>query len=266
MNCDKCGEEATIHDLKLVKGGIISQVHLCEKCAADLGMVGKSFKTIEELLQEAIKSHQPLSSGPSSGPGASGSSKSGTALVRRTPGATCGTCGLTWSEFRDQGVLGCPDCYTAFASRLTPLLGRAHEGGTHHIGKVPRQFKDKADIEPKVRHLRKQLAEALLTEQYERAARLRDQLVAMGVTTTAERVGHDTDPPPVGRPLRGTTPEDDDKDDAHGPGGGSSSGTGSGSGSGRTSRDATNDRDRERDGDDESNDDHDGDNGASSTD
>lgn len=183
MKCDKCGAEATIHDLKLSKGGITSQVHLCEKCAAELGMVGKSFKSIEELLAEAIKGHHPTAA------------KSSTALVRRTPGATCGTCGLTWSDFRDKGVLGCPDCYAAFASRITPLLGRAHEGGTHHVGKVPRRFKDKADIEPKVRHLRKQLAEALLTEQYERAARLRDQLVALGMTTTGERLSADAPAP-----------------------------------------------------------------------
>ena len=34
-------------------------------------------------------------------------------------------------------LLGCANDYTVFERDLTPLLQRAHEGATHHVGKVP---------------------------------------------------------------------------------------------------------------------------------
>ena len=44
---------------------------------------------------------------------------------------------MTWAEFRQSGLLGCAHDYTLFEKDLTPLLQRAHEGATHHVGKVP---------------------------------------------------------------------------------------------------------------------------------
>jgi protein arginine kinase activator len=91
----------------------------------------------------------------------------------------CDNCGITWAEFRQNGLLGCANDYTVFERDLTPLLQRAHEGATHHVGKVPARrggtgvpMKRQVDLT----RLRKELQRAVEGEDYERAAKLRDQI------------------------------------------------------------------------------------------
>jgi protein arginine kinase activator len=93
--------------------------------------------------------------------------------------ATCDTCGITWAEFRQTGLFGCEGDYQLFEKDLTPLLQRAHEGATHHVGKVPARrgasgvpMKKRSDVS----RLRKELQRAVDAEDYEAAARLRDQI------------------------------------------------------------------------------------------
>ena len=90
--------------------------------------------------------------------------------------ATCDHCGLTFSQFRENSLLGCPGCYDAFEDVLTSLLERAHEGGTHHLGKVPRRTGAGEQRHQQMLRMRKRLAEAIAAEDYELAARLRDDI------------------------------------------------------------------------------------------
>jgi protein arginine kinase activator len=99
--------------------------------------------------------------------------------TKETANGTCEHCGMTWAEFRQSGLLGCEHDYAFYDKELTPLLQRAHEGGTHHLGKVPSRCGG-AGVPVKrrfdVTKLRKELARAIETEDYERAAKLRDQI------------------------------------------------------------------------------------------
>jgi len=165
--CDNCGEEATIHEYTPSHGKVISETHLCEKCAQAMGMAGKVVKGSQELLDQLIVSKAGRRQSPAS--------------------LACPSCGLTWSEFREHSLLGCPDCYVAFEKQLGSLLERIHEGATHHVGKAPAN--QKLDVAQRLTHLRKNLAEALRAEQYERAARLRDELLSLGAGD---------EPPPAG--------------------------------------------------------------------
>src|SRR4051812_6106211 len=108
---------------------------------------------------------------------------------------TCPSCGTGYLEFRQSGLLGCPECYKAFESQLGPLLERAHEGGTHHTGRLPKRALGGApnpsapqpramptppsptEVKAKrITQLQKQLDDAVKAEQYEKAAKLRDEL------------------------------------------------------------------------------------------
>ena len=90
---------------------------------------------------------------------------------------TCQDCGLSFSEFRDKSLLGCPSCYMAFEAPLTSLLERAHEGGNHHIGKVPRRGGGASEQRQlQITRIRKRLDDAVEAEDYELAAQLRDDL------------------------------------------------------------------------------------------
>ncbi len=171
MLCENCGQrEATIHEV-LIKGGSKIEQHLCEACAQQAGVQAKGSPPISELITKYMMSP-------------------GKAQAGEAPPA-CPSCGLGYADFRQSGLLGCPGCYDAFESRLGPLLERAHEGGGRHVGKVPRRalaerrdggagverlLGDARNRAERLESLRKQLADAVEGEQYERAARLRDEL------------------------------------------------------------------------------------------
>jgi len=196
--CDRCEREATVHDLKLLKGGVVSEVHLCEKCAAELGIAGQNFASVDELLQQAIAQQAGIlsvnvqvSAGATPDP------------VKTPPKpGVCPNCSTTWSEFVDRGLFGCPECYTTFEDKIGPLLERAHEGGTHHVGKFPQRGQYQQDEEVQARYLHKQLEDAVASEQFERAAQIRDQICALAEVTKhqAPDQPHDMKNPPTPNP------------------------------------------------------------------
>jgi protein arginine kinase activator len=87
----------------------------------------------------------------------------------------CVTCGLTYADFKRMGRLGCGGCYTSFKKYLGPLLKRIH-GLSQHVGKsplkIPTAVKKKTDLQD----LRLKLAKAIEMEEFEEAARIRDQI------------------------------------------------------------------------------------------
>lgn len=154
--CDRCENESTVHEV-MIKGGQKVEKHLCENCAREEGIAVHTHAPINELITKFVMAQagQPA-------PVKAGS---------------CPGCGMSFAEFREGGVLGCPECYRAFEGQLGPLVERAHEGGTHHVGKTPKRVVGVADRAERIVALRKQLSDAIAAEQYERAANLRDQLM-----------------------------------------------------------------------------------------
>ncbi len=160
--CDQCNRPATHHSVEIISGQKIEK-HLCDLHAAEDGLVIKSAHTpINELLTKFVKLH-------------SGEE----AIASATTNLTCDNCGLTFAEFRETSLLGCPHCYKAFEQPLGPLLERAHEGGTHHIGKVPRRAGAGEQRQMALQRLRRQIDDAVVAEDYELAARLRDDIHQM---------------------------------------------------------------------------------------
>ncbi len=86
----------------------------------------------------------------------------------------CGTCGFTAADFKKAGRLGCPDCYQTFAEQLEGLLKTMHKG-TKHTGKIPGSHPAR-DVAEQVRELQTLLEQAVQTEDFERAAVLRDEI------------------------------------------------------------------------------------------
>jgi protein arginine kinase activator len=156
--CDHCNKAATVLVTE-IKGGKRVEKHLCEHCAAaNEGLPVKAQPPINELLTNFVMAHSGLA---------------------REKGATCEDCGIAWAEFRQTGLLGCEHDYSLFEKELVPLLQRAHEGATHHIGKEPvRGGGGGAPMkkQTELAKLRKELAKAVEAEDYERAAKLRDQI------------------------------------------------------------------------------------------
>lgn len=154
--CDLCDRPAVVHEVT-VRNGVKSEVHLCEECALQHGVATPLHAPIEQVLTKVVVAK----------PGAAG---------RRSAARACPTCGLRLADFRQTGLLGCPDCYRTFAAELEGVVERAHNGGTAHAGKTPRRGGRSIDQQHQIRRLARDLREAIAAEQYERAAALRDRL------------------------------------------------------------------------------------------
>jgi len=89
----------------------------------------------------------------------------------------CDFCGNTQKEFKKTGRFGCVHCYEVFGKELAEALKTIYRiSDPKHTGKVPERLR--SSLELKARHLllQKLLQEAVNSENYEEAARLRDQL------------------------------------------------------------------------------------------
>jgi protein arginine kinase activator len=154
MMCQRCQGEASIHLTETVDGRR-RELHLCAPCARKAGLELPETPpelALDAVVQGLIVAHVGV-------------------LVGELADLTCPDCGLKFMEFRARGRLGCPNDYGVFARGLLPLVQRAH-GATRHVGKVARR---RPAANQRLR-LRTQLREAIAREDYEQAARLRDQL------------------------------------------------------------------------------------------
>lgn len=161
MKCDHCGaNEAVVHLTQIVNNEMAT-FHLCQECAAEKGLENTpepvSAPLTDFLAQMGQEPVEVVGSG----------------------GEQCSYCGLTFKGFRDTGRLGCPHCYETFSVSLRRLLRRVH-GGTQHVGKVYLPPDPSAsDMQKRLDGLRRSLERAVESEDFERAAELRDQIRAL---------------------------------------------------------------------------------------
>jgi protein arginine kinase activator len=161
--CERCSKPATVH-LTEISNGKRTEIHMCDACAQEAGYVQQAHVPINELLNQFLKAQ---------------------ANVSETQVTRCTDCGMTWQEFKDTGLLGCPKDYKLFENQLQGVIERAQQGGNHHTGKefhvAPPEEKNKDDDAVKLRQqelgkLKKELARAVEDEKYEAAAKIRDQI------------------------------------------------------------------------------------------
>jgi protein arginine kinase activator len=157
MLCQKCKKnQATVHLTDIVKEEKHER-HLCDECAQAENVTIKSHTPINELLASFVMNQ---------------------AGAQELADLKCELCGTTFVEFRNNGLLGCPNDYDVFEEALLPLLERAHgEGATHHVGKAPSGRTEESDTRQRdLQLLRRQLNEAVESEDYEAAAEIRDKI------------------------------------------------------------------------------------------
>jgi protein arginine kinase activator len=159
MKCHFCDADATVHLTDIV-GKKKRETHLCADCARERNLLPE--QPGPQLNLQALL--QLLMTAPAT-------EAEPTTAAKPDPSALiCPDCGLTYPKFRADGRLGCPADYDAFRSELETLLEKAHRG-LLHAGKVPARHRNGRDAE-----------QAVAAEQYELAARLRDEIRAKEAT------------------------------------------------------------------------------------
>lgn len=155
MKCQKCPNPATLHITEVLGEGQFEELHLCEGCA-------------NKYLYEPQASKAAAKTGTAE---TTSEADEAAALNQRE----CPHCGIKFVEFRNTGRLGCPHDYDVFREELAPLLENIH-GETRHIGKTPRRLPQSKQTQTELMQLRGRLKQAINREDYEEAARLRDQI------------------------------------------------------------------------------------------
>lgn len=163
MVCEICGQRDSVTKLTEVINNQVTVRNLCEQCAAKKGVENEEGPVnfpLSEFLAQMGEAPEPHTSSE----------------------ATCGFCGLTFAAFRETGRLGCPHCYATFETHLRGLLRRIH-GGTQHVGKVYLPLDPTAPERAKrLEGLRRRLQRAVDSEDFERAAEIRDLIRSLEPT------------------------------------------------------------------------------------
>ena len=94
------------------------------------------------------------------------------------PDIVCPKCGETYAEFQKTGMLGCAECYQAFRKELAPVITRV-QGRSQHAGRKPPVSEEEQARQDRMAELRGLMEAAVAEENFEEAARLRDELRAM---------------------------------------------------------------------------------------
>jgi protein arginine kinase activator len=153
--CKRCSKPATLH-ITEIRSGAVQELHLCETCAQQY-LNQEQEETSDSTEDVAQKESESL---------------------EEFDHLVCPNCGITFREFRSQGRLGCPHDYIAFAKELKPLLENIH-GETQHNGKFPKRAPHASQLQYRLIKLRSDLRNAVEEEEYESAARIRDEIQSL---------------------------------------------------------------------------------------
>ena len=189
MTCEVCGKNATFF-FKQTKNGYTVEKALCSECASKQGLHDPAslFDAIQDdffggLLGSFVNKEPKLVSARS-----------------------CDVCGMTIGELLNGGKVGCSNCYKVFERSLSPTIAKIH-GNVAHCGKIPKSLikdpvPESTDITPsekalpdqktltdteKLDLLKKQLVDAVDKQEYELAARFRDEIKALEEKICSEK-------------------------------------------------------------------------------
>lgn len=163
MKCQKCGKyDATMH-LTEVINGVKNETYLCKYCADEenKGFAFKSpfYSEFDNFFQSFWESPKLSHSSPASA-------------------QSCSGCGSTLSDIQKRGRLGCAECYRTFRDLLLRPLKEIH-GSNTHTGKIPKRIGKGIAKLNEIDKLKDELSRAVLDQNFEKAAELRDRIREM---------------------------------------------------------------------------------------
>lgn len=160
MKCQQCGINTATTHIKTVVNGEFEEYMLCPECAKKMGYTS-IFNDFTSDFNNLLGSFFT------------------NALPARTQATRCPVCGSTYTEIAKCGQVGCAKCYETFEQELLPSIKRMH-GNTTHCGKKSEQNKaPKAPEKSKLDELKKKLNKAVDEQEFEQAAKLRDEIKAL---------------------------------------------------------------------------------------
>ena len=158
--CQTCHKQnATVHRIDVHWDGDepqVAEANLCTGCAKTSGIPVQNPPSFSSVLGMLSKAFLPKE----------GAAAAGEADPTGAPGPECPECGWTLRDLRQTSRLGCPHDYEVFGEQLDEILERMH-GHSSHADRSEDSVLDRLALE---------LDQAVAQEDYETAARLRDDI------------------------------------------------------------------------------------------
>ncbi len=165
MLCEKCKKKKATVFYNENLGGKTRSCSLCADCADVMRRTG-------ELEDASLPAH--------SGFGCSENAMFGNLCGIHVPhniaaARTCPVCSSTLSGISESGNVGCASCYQTFREELCAAVHSLPDD-TRYPGRTPRKFRLRQERAARAALLRDQMKQAVLAEDFETAALLRDQI------------------------------------------------------------------------------------------
>lgn len=155
MLCTNCKKENASFFFSQTINGVKNSVALCKNCSAKLGNYTANAGIFEPFFKT---DHTSLS---------------------KNQAKKCSLCGLEFSDIKRLGKVGCPECYNTFSEELNEVIKQIH-GNAKHQGQTPYAEAVIQDTNrPEEEILREELNQAIISENYEAAALIRDKIKAL---------------------------------------------------------------------------------------
>lgn len=182
MLCENCGKrEANVRYSENINGKK-KELNLCEECSKKLGIGEMDFSMPIDFSNFLGGFMEDLAT-PEFMP-----------MLNTLKGTKCNSCGSTFDDIINTGMLGCQDCYDFFEDRLDPIIRRL-QGSNRHVGRIGKIIDSKIDVKNKkesdaqsdkekvetnkIEKLKEQLKKAISEEKYEEAAKIRDEIKSL---------------------------------------------------------------------------------------
>ena len=162
MLCEECGKnEATVHFQALSPDGSSETRNLCMDC------------------MNKIKSHMGANTVDITGFLGALLSRLGAVKQEKESGdrfeGVCPACGTTYQEAKKTGLMGCSECYKTFREPLIEMLVKRN-GSALYVGCAPGTGDVLNGVIYRLKKLRGEMMDAVEKEDFETAARLRDEI------------------------------------------------------------------------------------------
>lgn len=182
MLCEKCRQREASIVLTEIMNGVRTEHNLCRSCAAKLKQIG--FSDMDFPFQQLISEILGIQS------------DSENLHFEQLEQLSCPTCGTSYRDFVQNSCFGCADCYETFGLLIENNIKKM-QGSNVHIGKRPKFHREKESIwnenpadtaeesetpslavplEEQIELLRARIQEAISEENYEQAAKFRDEI------------------------------------------------------------------------------------------
>lgn len=168
MLCEDCKKNPACVHLTQISNGQKAEKHLCQQCAQKYGdfvFPAEQKFSVNDFLAGMFHSDSSDAAHPQE--------------------TACPNCSMTYRDFSQTGKIGCSVCYKTFAAKLEPVLRRIH-GASSHTGKIPKRMGGRIELRQRVKNLRATLQKHVAKEEYEEAAKLRDEIKALEGALTEE--------------------------------------------------------------------------------